>query len=433
MKRLLDIVPILLFAGIVFLTPPIVENAKAIQQNKADIGEISHIYYGIFNVNTWKRHVSGIIYSEINKLDIKATAKELKKTVEDQLTTLVDTLNAKVKEANKDSFTGKIKQLFINAVVDIEAIKKDIPVYADTLIAEMTKPETEKQLKEMATREIKTYLSKTFKNMDTKKIEAVLKRTESKTIEEAREKLTKENEKRLNTVEQNIIALVALAIILFLWAALTRSFSSTAFFTLFPTLLVMLYIGVATPMIDLDAKIAEMSFQLLGHKISFENQVLYFQSKSVLDVFEIMITHSDLKMKFVGVLLVLFSIVIPILKLFSSLLHYASARLRKNRIIYFFAFHSGKWSMADVLVIAIFMAYIGFNGIVTSQFKKMADLVPDQIVFITTNGTSLQPGFYVFLSYVLLALALSAVLHLFVQAKINRTKKPTVTEEDLVV
>jgi hypothetical protein len=47
----------------------------------------------------------------------------------------------------------------------------------------------------------------------------------------------------------------------------------------------LLVAGVTTPMIDMEAKISQMSFVLLGHPIHFENQVLYFQSKSILDVF----------------------------------------------------------------------------------------------------------------------------------------------------
>ena len=61
-------------------------------------------------------------------------------------------------------------------------------------------------------------------------------------------------------------------------------------------------------MIDMEAKISQMSFVLMSHPIHFENQVLYFQSKSILDVFWIMITHKDTQMKFVGVLLITFSI-----------------------------------------------------------------------------------------------------------------------------
>lgn len=65
--------------------------------------------------------------------------------------------------------------------------------------------------------------------------------------------------------------------------------------------------------------------------------------------------------------------------------------------------------MADVMVVAIFMAYIGFNGIITSQLGHL-NSNDQELVVITTNGTSLQPGYYLFLSFTMLALFLSEFL-----------------------
>ena len=65
--------------------------------------------------------------------------------------------------------------------------------------------------------------------------------------------------------------------------------------------------------------------------------------------------------------------------------------------------------MTDVLIVAIFMAYIGFNGIITSQFGSL-NSKDQEMVILTTNGTSLQPGFYIFLTYTILALFLSEFL-----------------------
>ena len=65
--------------------------------------------------------------------------------------------------------------------------------------------------------------------------------------------------------------------------------------------------------------------------------------------------------------------------------------------------------MTDVLIIAIFMAYIGFNGIISSQFGKLHS-TDNEIVLLTTNGTSLQSGFYLFLAYAVLALFLTEFL-----------------------
>ena len=65
--------------------------------------------------------------------------------------------------------------------------------------------------------------------------------------------------------------------------------------------------------------------------------------------------------------------------------------------------------MADVMVVAIFMAYIGFNGIIDNQFVKLSSSTQG-LELLNTNGTSLQPGFYLFLTYTLLALFLSEFL-----------------------
>ena len=77
--------------------------------------------------------------------------------------------------------------------------------------------------------------------------------------------------------------------------------------------------------------------------------------------------------------------------------------------------------MSDVLIVAIFMAYIGFNGIITSQFGNLSS-TGQEIVILTTNGTSLQPGFFMFLTYTLLALFLSGFL----------TRKPAPERQKMV-
>jgi hypothetical protein len=83
---------------------------------------------------------------------------------------------------------------------------------------------------------------------------------------------------------------------------------------------------------------------------------------------------------------------------------------RERGWVNFFVLRSGKWSMADVMVVAIFMSYIGFNGIITSQFGKLKN-ASEELVILTTNGTSLQPGYYIFLAYALLAMGLSVLIH----------------------
>ena len=65
--------------------------------------------------------------------------------------------------------------------------------------------------------------------------------------------------------------------------------------------------------------------------------------------------------------------------------------------------------MADVMVIAIFVAFVGFQGILGPE---MARITRDtsSMRSVATNETSLQPGFILFLSFVLYGLILSLIL-----------------------
>ena len=132
--------------------------------------------------------------------------------------------------------------------------------------------------------------------------------------------------------------------------------------------------------------------------------------KSITDVVRLLMEEGSLQMIFVGFLIFLFSIIFPSAKLISTLIHsYHLKKAGENKLVRFFVFKSGKWSMADVMVVAIFMAYIGFRGLVSSQLESLASTTRS-LEILTTNGTSLMPGFFLFLSFCLLSLFLSTFL-----------------------
>jgi hypothetical protein len=65
--------------------------------------------------------------------------------------------------------------------------------------------------------------------------------------------------------------------------------------------------------------------------------------------------------------------------------------------------------MADVIVIAILMTYIGLNGLLDQQLA-MLNIREQDLTLITTNNTALQPGYIIFISFVLYGLILSTIL-----------------------
>lgn len=332
--------------------------------------------------------------------------KQLKSHLEVQLEILIDKVTARIR-----SNQSWLKQGLMDSFINVEEIKAGIPEYADAMLAEMTSSKTESQVKKMLKSRIDKYVEKTFDINDATLKELIVHRTGNGNEEVAKNKLEKILDRNAEVIRMLSVYMIILAVLIFLIEGFNKKpIPQTQYFLLSLTLLVLLLVGVATPMIDMEAKISKLTFVLFDHPIEFENQVLFFQSKSIMDVFNLMILHKELQMKLVGVLMVCFSIVFPILKMISSLMYYYDYyRARSLKIIKFFVMKSGKWSMADVLVVAMFMAYIGFNGIINSQLGNIQESSTD-VSMLTTNGTSLQPGFYIFLTYAILAMFLSGFL-----------------------
>jgi hypothetical protein len=396
----------------VILCQQIISNSLANQQNKNDYAELNSVKYGLLSVDEWKRQVTEILTEEINNLYLSSANKRvLRKHIVVLLNTLIDKVDKQIRQENSDSAGGRLTQTFINIFVNLEDIKKGIPEYADAVVHELNKSKTQRQIKAVLNKQLEKYSDQTFDAMDTPELSRILSRTGFGDIEGAKVKLNEEISVRQSLIVKEAVLLIALSLILFVLSGYGRQALVTSqYIFMILSLLALLTAGVTTPTIDMEATISQMSFILMGHPIHFENQVLYFQSKSILDVFWIMITHQDIQMKFVGILLITFSIIFPLIKIVSTLGYYFNYyHARKNPVIRFFVLKSGKWSMADVMVVAIFMAYIGFNGIITSQLGHLSTK-GQELVILTTNATALQPGFYLFLTYTLLALFLSGFL-----------------------
>lgn len=412
MKWLKVCLYIIIIIASVILCEQIIANSMANQKNKNDYAELNHIKYGLFNVNEWKRHIVIILNEEINRLSLSIkNEKELRTQIGVLLNTLIDEIDKRIKKEHLGSSLGRLKQALLNMFINMEDIKKGSPGYANALVNELAKSQTRDRIKTLLNEKLEEYSSQTFHKLDTSKISRILQRMDSRDIESAKIKLHKTISIKHNLIVKESVALVLLSVILFSLSGFSRQpLTPLRYVLLIVLLLLLLTVGVTTPAIDLEAKISKMSFVLLGHPVSFENQVMYFQSKSILDVFWIMVKHKDIQMKFVGILLITFSIIFPLFKIVSSMGYYFNYRgARENPIIKFFVLKSGKWSMADVMVVAIFMAYIGFNGIIDNQFVTLSSSTPS-LELLTTNGTSLQPGYYLFFTYTLLALFLTEFL-----------------------
>ena len=175
--------------------------------------------------------------------------------------------------------------------------------------------------------------------------------------------------------------------------------------------LTMLVGGVASPMIEVEVRITSLNATLMGSPIQFQEQSLYYRSKTVLEVFRTLMEMHRPAMTLVAVLVMLFSVVFPALKMLAlsaSLLR--PSLLRTSRVVRLLAFELSKWSMADVMALAIFMSFVAFNGVIESGMRDIGSVPAVQQLVIPTNSSEILPGYYLFVGFCVASIFLSKKL-----------------------
>lgn len=169
---------------------------------------------------------------------------------------------------------------------------------------------------------------------------------------------------------------------------------------------VLLAVGLTSPVIEVDARIQSLNFVLLGGNVSFTNQVLFFQSKSIWGIITTLLSQQKPDAIAVGILILLFIVLLPFIRLMAKGLHMF---VKNSRVINYLAFESGKLDMADVLIVGMLMTYIGLNSILKSQLTNL-NIHSGSLVTKTVNFSSLQPGYFIFVAYVAFEVLLSYIL-----------------------
>jgi uncharacterized paraquat-inducible protein A len=143
-------------------------------------------------------------------------------------------------------------------------------------------------------------------------------------------------------------AAIALLLLFFAWT-LRRRWLDLAYMML-AIALVALLVGLTTPILAVEAS---KELPLLGETV-FE-----FQSKGILSTIGALEEHGNL---WLAALLLLFSVAIPLFKtLVAATTFFSSAHPLLERAFHV-SHHLGKWSMADVFVVAILVAFFANSG-----------------------------------------------------------------------
>jgi hypothetical protein len=384
---------------------------------KADHAEVNNISLGLLSVEQWQDEVAGIVHRQVRHLKLTVKQKrQLQTEVEQVLYALISKAEALVDKKPK-SLVGKIRKFAVKTFVKTDKIRAQVPTYARSIIAKVDNPQQKAQLSELAMDKF-TELKKDESIDSALKVNhAIYNKMYRKYKVNSTEGLNQKLDKILQAIRIEMYQycfgmLACILVVLALWWLLRKrvELHATLFILSLLFAFILLAVGLTASMIEVDCRIKSLDFVLLGEHVLFKDQVLFYESKSILGVVKVLVEQPAVDSIAVGVLILCFSILFPVMKLSSTGIHLLSKRkIAENRIIKYFAFQSGKWSMADVIVIAILMTYIGLNGLLDSQLAAL-NIRSQELTIIATNNTALQPGYIIFISFVLYGLILSTIL-----------------------
>lgn len=386
------------------------------KQIKEDYNMSNNITFGLFSVDQWRDRISDVVNSQVHDFHLtRAQRKAMQAQVEQQLHGLINKTVADFNKPQK-SLGGKLKKFAFNTMVNADDLHAQVPSFSKTIIDKVSSPASQKRLKGIASSKINqlekaTYDSTSVANYGvTQYLYKKYRVADPAAFNNAISSNLKSTRKNTDQYALGMLACVMVA--LGLWALMRKQvyLQSTLFVMALLFAFILLMVGTTAPIIEVDARIKSLNFMLMGEKVAFENQVLFFQSQSILNVVQLLVKQSKFDAVVVGVLIFVFVIILPLIRMIARGIYVLSnKKFADNKVVRYLTFESGKWDMADVMVVGILMTYIGLNGILKSQLSNL-NINNSFMTTTTVNDTSLQPGYFIFVGYVIFAVILSTIL-----------------------
>ena len=398
-----------LAAAAILLLPAIwfswktVDGLAARRLIRTDLAEIENARYGILSADQWRTIIGPMLNAQIDQLDFKGQSKSLRPQVQRALNALLDKMDA-------DKPSG-IQGMFVSKM--IASLRPKVPEYTNVVMAQLVNKGTEKGFKDSIRGVLANAVANTFGNTDMSTYNAILRHygcASGAACEQTLGQQIAAADTQLNRDYLTVLACAALAFILLMIG--TPTLSRAAVVVLMSFCIAMGVGGVLSPMLEVEVRVTKIDATLLGTPIEFRDQSLYYRSKTVYEVFQTLIHMGRPEMSVVGVLVILFSVVFPTLKMLALAASlFRPTLLRTNRFVKLLAFELSKWSMADVMVLAIFMSFVAFNGVIGSAFDGLRSVPNVQQVLIPTNASKILPGYYLFIGFCVSSILLSRKLH----------------------
>jgi hypothetical protein len=387
------------------------------EQTKLDYTTVNSITFGLFSIDTWSSKIGTVVNRLVSDFNIAPEQKKaLQVQVEQQLNSLINKTLADVNKPQK-SLIGKIKKLAVNKFVDEDQIYAQVPSFARTIVDKVCSPASTKRIKNIVTSKINELAAQTYDSTEAISTMLATYMYHKYNVADSGQ-FNQEISSRLasiSVVSYNYLyamlgcVLAALLLWLLMWNM--TYLHRTLFFMSLLFALVLLAVGITSSVIEVDAQLQSFNIAIMGQNLSFNNQDLFFQSKSIVEIIQTLVKQPKPDAVMVGVLMLLFIIILPIVRITAKGIHILGNKaVAENKAVLYLAFDSAKWDMADVMVVGTLMTYIGLNGILKSELTEI-EFHNSYLNSTPANFTSLQPGYFIFVGYVIFTFILAFILN----------------------
>ena len=395
----------------------VTQQLNAVRNVEDQISALSLSERAITSPAVWGEVLGKLGKQEIDRLFEQQGSKDLLIEATETLlyNAIVEYRNTlREKQATAKTINNSLQALgqafILDVLVDFDALENSVPAIAEAFVEDLEQGELAADL-ESALSQYLNSLSKDLNAAAVDQTRAIHRLLQCETTILCVAKLNASQQQHQEQAKLLMLclalALLSLIVINRLAHPVTQGAISPRAMTLCllnVSILALLVPGILVPMMTLKAFIEPFEVSVGGISLYFDQQLLMYQNKSVGDLVTLLVETGQPSLFILAAGMTLFCVLLPVSKCLAAIVLLLRTTGRSaHPAIKWLATDSGKWSMADVFVVALIMAFIGMDQLIASHTDAMNRLFTEAQFVQAASASELGMGFYFFLGFVVLS------------------------------
>jgi hypothetical protein len=245
---------------------------------KEDLIELSKIKYGLFSVDEWRVIVSTILTKKVEEFELSGEQREeMRIKISTFLTKIISDFEERFHREKSTSLLGMVQDGIVSVTGAMEKVKRDVPVFTEQILDFLSEEDNRATVQSFMLDKLAEYTDKTFSKIDYTQHDLILDHYKlgdrKATIQGLKVKMSVIRQGELQYL---VMVFVFFFIALFLMFH-PSPLSNHEFLLYILISFVLLRAGLMLPMIEIDARIENMSFTLFGEPVDFYDQDVYYK------------------------------------------------------------------------------------------------------------------------------------------------------------